>query len=258
MSLAATPLDRAIRAHLTAPEDDARNRAIYATFAAAELFLLLDAEPAGDAVKPQLFPLEQGQFAVAFDTEERLAAFAGQAAYVGLSGRAMAQMLKGQGISLALNLGTEAEHILPPDAFDWLVARAVAPSETPIQPTAFQAPEPDDADLIRILETSLAAAASLAERLVLLRATFADAPPRPALAVGNAAPGAEPALARLITEALAIAGRDPAEIDLAFLTDGPHLDRAIAVGLTVDLPELPAARPPSPPGSDPTRPPKLR
>jgi hypothetical protein len=47
--------------------------------------------------------------------------FAGEAApYASLSGRALSGMLAGQGLGLAVNLGTGAEMLLDPDAVDWL------------------------------------------------------------------------------------------------------------------------------------------
>ena len=98
-----TPIDRAHAAMQAAPEDDAARLRFYERLADAELFLMLTAEPAGDEISPELFEVQDAPFVLAFDLEERLSAFAGRAVpYAALSGRALAGMLAGQGIGLAV------------------------------------------------------------------------------------------------------------------------------------------------------------
>ena len=88
----------------------------YQTLAAAELFLLLEAEAEEDDVVPQAFEVEGRTFVLAFDTEERLAEFAGaEAHYVALSGRAVAEMLAEAGLGLGLNLESGPQAALLPN-----------------------------------------------------------------------------------------------------------------------------------------------
>ena len=59
-----------------------------------ELFLLIEEAEDGAEVRPRVFALEEGRFVLAFDREDRLAAFAeGPAPYAALPGRVLAQRL---------------------------------------------------------------------------------------------------------------------------------------------------------------------
>ncbi|MEM6312391.1 MAG: SseB family protein, partial [Pseudomonadota bacterium] len=119
-----TDLDNAHAAMQAAPDDDTARLRFYERLADTELFLLLAGEPDGDRVEPALFEVENQQFALVFDREERLSQFVGRVApYAGLPGRALAQMLAGQGVGLALNLDVAPSAMLiPAEAVDWLVA----------------------------------------------------------------------------------------------------------------------------------------
>jgi hypothetical protein len=87
-----------------APDDEALRLRFFDRLAGAELFLLLEAEAGGGAITPRTFPVDGTPFVLAFDTEERLAAFSGGIApYAALSGRALAPMLAAEGLGLALN-----------------------------------------------------------------------------------------------------------------------------------------------------------
>ena len=70
------------RAHVAMVAGGAAERLrYYQTMTAAELFLLLEAEAEEDDVVPQAFEVEGRTFVLAFDTEERLAEFAGAEAH---------------------------------------------------------------------------------------------------------------------------------------------------------------------------------
>ncbi|MBQ1203201.1 MAG: SseB family protein, partial [Loktanella sp.] len=98
-----TDIDTAHAAMEAAPEDDSIRLRFYERLADSEVFLMLGAEADGDHITPALFDVEDGQFALIFDREERLADFAGRAVpYAALPGRALVQMLAGQGVGLGL------------------------------------------------------------------------------------------------------------------------------------------------------------
>ena len=71
-----TPLDLAHAAMEAAPEDDAARLRFFERLADSELFILLDKEPEGERISPQVFDTGEGQFVLVFDRQERLAQFA--------------------------------------------------------------------------------------------------------------------------------------------------------------------------------------
>jgi len=256
-----TPLDAAYEA-MAADED--RRLGFYERLADGEMFLLLEEEAQGDTLKPRMFPLEDGPVVLVFDLEERLADFAGGIApYAALPGRAVARMLAGQGIGLGINLGgAPSEMILPPEAVDWLAGMLdTAPEEVEAQPESFHAPKGLPEALLSGLDAKLARAGGLAGAALLAAVTYQGGRRGHLLAFVDAAPGAEDALARAAAEALAFSGIDAGEMDVVFLSgDDPATAAMARVALRFDLPEPVRPEPvqPSAPGTDPSRPPKLR
>ena len=115
-----TELDRAYEGF---ESDDAARLRFFSALADAELYVLLDSEPSGDDISPRLFPVEDTQVVLAFDTQERLAEFAKEAVpYVALPGRIIAQLLSDAGLGLGLNLDVATSStLLPTEALRWLV-----------------------------------------------------------------------------------------------------------------------------------------
>jgi hypothetical protein len=158
-----TPLDRAAAAMAATPGEDAARLAFYDRLAAAELFLLLAAEPEGDSVTPELFEVEGTRYALAFDTEDRLSGFTGRPApYAALSGRTLADLAAAEGLGLGLNLGAASETLLPPEALAWLAETlAAAPAETEARPLRIAPPAGLPETLVTALDARLAATAGL-------------------------------------------------------------------------------------------------
>ncbi|EPX77192.1 SseB family protein [Litoreibacter arenae] len=256
-----TPLDQAHAAMEAAPDDDAARLRFYERMGDAELFLLLESEPDGDQVSPQVFELEDASYVLAFDREERLSDFAeGTAPYVGLSGRVLAQMLAGQNLGLGLNLGVAPSSILiPATAVDWLhETLSHAPIDAADTPTEITAPKGLPDSLITAIDTKLATAAGLAQCAYLAGVTYASGQRAHILAFVGAEPAAEAALARAVNEALVFSGIEAGALDVAFFDSGhPVIGALDAHALRFDLPQpiQPTARPA--PGSDPSKPPKL-
>lgn len=247
-----------------APEDDAARLRYYALLADGELFLLLEEEAEEGRVTPRLFPLEDGPVVLAFDTEDRLAAFTGAPVpYAALPGRVVAQQLAGQGIGIGVNLGgADSAFLVPADAVDWLAETlAHAPVAAEARPVAFHAPGGLPEALLRALDAKLARAGGLAAAAVLAGVEYDDGRRGHMLAFLDAVPAAEGALARAAAEALTFSGIEAGEMDVTFLSAADPAAAAIArAGLRFDLPEPVRAEPPAPaaPGMDPDRPPKLR
>lgn len=257
-----TPIDRAHAAMSAAEGDDGARLRFYERLADAELFLMLAADPEGDQVTPEVFPVEDESFVLAFDTEDRLAAFAGRIVpYAGLSGRALASMLAGQEIGLALNPDVAPSAILvPPQAIAWLAETlGHAPTEVEVRPEELSAPTAVPETLIVALDAKLPAAAGLAKHAWLTAVTYQGGRRGHLMAFVDVVPGAEPSLARAVGEALTFSGLDAGELDVAFFRPSdPVAARLARVGLRFDLPDAEAAAGPQAPGMDPARPPRLR
>lgn len=238
--MTATPLDRAHAAMQADPDNATARMGFYNRLAEAELFLLLKTEPEADRIDPDIFEVEDGRFALVFDTDERLTEFAqGVVPYAALSGRALAAMLSGQGIGLGLNLGVAAsEFLIPTDAVDWLAETlSAAPQETDARPTDIAAPRDIPQALLINIDGKLAAAQGLARFAYLVAVTYEPARPGHLLAFIDATKGAETALSRAVSEALIFSGLEAGEIDVGFFdaTD-PIAARLAKVGLRFDIP----------------------
>lgn len=257
-----TPIDLAHARMQEAPEDDALRLAFYERLADGEVFLLLNGEPEGDSIDPRVFEIDDGRFVLAFDREERLASFAtGPAPYAAMSGRSLVEMIANQGFGIGLNLGeAPSATLLPSMAVDWLHATLAArPAETEESPDALHSPAGLPERLIAALDTKLASAQGLAKLAYLSGVTWKNGRRGHLMTLIDTVPGAEPALARAVGEALIFSGLDAGELDVTFLkSSDPVAARLAKVGLRFDLPEPPATPAPGAPGTDPLRPPKLR
>lgn len=259
-----TPLDTAHDAMQAAPDDDRARLRFYERLADSELFLMLTEEAKDDRVSPELFELPVATYVLVFDREERLSTFAGRAVpYAGLSGRAIAGMLAGQGIGLGLNLEVAPSSILiPPDAVDWLAATlAEAPSEVEERIAEFTRPAGLPEDLLAALDQKLAMTAGLARQAFLVGTVGESGARGHLLAFIDAEDGARAALAKAAGEALTFSGLEAGVMDVGFFAAHDQAAAALARhGLRFDLPE-PAkvsevVRPA--PGSDPEKPPILK
>jgi hypothetical protein len=259
-----TPLDRAHAAMQAAPDADTVRLRFYDRLVEAELFLMLAREAEGDKAEPELFDVGDARFVLVFDTEDRLSGFAGRAVpYVALSGRSIVAMLAGQEIGIALNPEVAPSSILlPPEAVDWLAeTTAQGPSEAEARPEELRAPAAVPDGLLEAIDAKLRTATGLARRGYLAEVLYDTGVRGHLIGFTGAVPGAEPALARAIQEALVFSGLEAAALDVVFLRDSDPVTAQLArVGLRFDLPEpemLPEVER-SAPGSDPMRPPILR
>lgn len=263
--MSGTELDRAHAAMMAAPGDDTARLAFHGRLSEGTLYVLLATEPQGDDLDPALFPVEGASYVLAFDREDRLAAFSGRPApYAELPGRGLAALLAAQGLGLGLNLGAPSETLLAPDALVWLVETlgAETPARAEAVPLAFHPPGDLPDPLARALAATLARAAGLASGAWLAQVDYAGGERGHLLLIADAAPGAEDALARAVSEALTFSGIEAGRLDLAFRrSDDPVVTRIATVGRAFAIPAATSPAPAGaqpPPGSDPNRPPRLR
>ncbi len=278
--MAMTPLDQAHAAMMDDPEDDALRLKFYRRLADTTLFLLLEREPEAEALDPEILEVDNkdtaniDRYALVFDTEERLSAFAASykndaLPYGALPGRVIAQALAGQGVGLAVNLDVAVSSILlPAQALDWLSDTLAAEPEQGEGTLIAIAPPiglPDG--LIEGLEEKLVTAAGLASHAVFVKGTYSDDREGWLLAFVDARPGAEPALARATHEALIFSGTDLASVDVAFFAaNDPICEHLDHVGLRYEFPDPEAGEHDEDgfeeihagPGTDPDSPPILK
>lgn len=261
-----TPLDEAHNAMVQNADSDAQRLRFYERLVSVELFLLLECEPSSDKIKPQVFPVEGGEFVLIFDSEVRLAEFSGQtAAYVAMSGRAIIEMLMAGGaeVGLGINLGVApSSFLMARDGVVWL-SEMLGNSATLMrgQPLAFYAPTGVDADFLAAISAKLAAMTGLAQRAVLVGVEYADGATSTLLAIIAAVEAAEAAIGQSIGEAVSFSASD-ATLDIGFFAAGDGSVAQIeAVGIGIDIPkaELDKVRVPGAgPGTNPDVPPILR
>ncbi len=257
-----TDLDQAHARMNAAPDDDAARLQFYERLADTELFMLLGTEPSDDQIEPELFEVQGTQFALVFDREERLTEFTGRASpYAGLPGRALAGMMAGRGIGLALNLQVAPSAMLiPAEGIDWLFEMLQqGPEAAEAHLTEISQPKGLPEAMISGLDRKLAIAAGLAEHAYLVAATYAGDGKGHVLAFVGAKEGAETALANAASEALQFSGVAAGAMDVLFVkSDDPLTARLEKVGLRFDLPDIATRAAPIALGSDPDKPPRLR
>ena len=147
--------------------DDAQRARMISRLADTELAVALVAEPADDAAEIRMFPLEDGQVALACDSEGRLADFLGcEVAYAAMPGRVLAALLRTEGAGLLVNPGHPSEMLLDAAMLDWLQTALQAAPLVDEARLRLTAPRPDT---LRDL------AEPLAERLGDLRGLIAGA-----------------------------------------------------------------------------------
>ncbi|NNK16490.1 MAG: SseB family protein [Sulfitobacter sp.] len=256
-----TPLDEAHAAMMAAEEDDAARLRFYERIADVELFLLLEAEPDDDQVTPVL--LDAG-YVLVFDRSERLAAYVGDSApYVALSGRAIAGMLEGQDLGMAVNIGVApSEILLPAGAVAWLrdtLANEAGEVEARIERVLPPKGLPET--LIAAIDAKLATATAMAAGAYLVAVEYEGGGRGHLLAFIGAIPRAQDALVRAASEALTFSGIEAGAMDVGFFGPAdPTVEKLAKVGLRFDLPQGEGLQhtPRMPPGSDPSKPPILK
>ena len=258
-----TPLDTAHAAMMAAPEDDSTRLRFYERMADVELFLLLEAEPEGDQISPQVLDVEGAQYLLAFDRAQRLAQYAGAAgAYVALSGRNVAAMLEGQPLGIALNMDVAPSAILLPDtAVAWLrqtLTNEASQVETKIE--SVLPPKGLPEQLITAIDEKLATATGMAANAWLVGVAYEGGGRGHLLAFIDAIPRAQDALVRAASEALTFSGIEAGAMDVGFFNHSdPTVTKLMKVGLRFDLPQMETLQnTPRLPGGDAGSPPILK
>ena len=249
-----TPLDDLCSVPFHLADAPARAR-VLSRLADTELFVALTAEPAGDTAELRSFDLAEGQFALACDSEERLAGFVGgPVAYLALPGRVLAAALADEGQGLLVNPGQPSQLMLDAPTLRWLVwALDARPSMASAESARRLTPPTSDAValLSEPLAQRLGDMIGLVTRLTLVQAEWQDGRSGHALMLQGGAPAHEDAVAKAFAELMAFLPQLPGGVDIGFA------ERDMPAGaLIFEPPEPPPA--PEPPKRDPKAPPRLR
>lgn len=256
-----TPLDAAHAAMFAGQDDDTARLRFYERVADVELYLLLEAEPQDDQISPVLL---NDEYVLVFDRAVRLGAYVGSPApYVALSGRAIAGMLEGQPLGMAINVGVApSEILLPAGAVAWLRdTLAHTPGEVEARIERVLPPKGLPETLIAAIDAKLATATGMAAGAFLVSVDYAGGGRGHLLAFVGAIPRAQDALVRAASEALTFSGIEAGAMDVGFFAPSdPVVAKLAKVGLRFDLPQGEGLQqtPRMPPGSDPSKPPILK
>lgn len=262
-----TPLEAALARMQAAPDDTALRLQFHAELLDTELFVLLADEATGASLRPKIFDFETGRAVLVFDSESRLADFAGEvAAYAALPGRVLVMMLAQADEALSLLVSPDSDHaeLLPPEALSWL-ARTLGETRADESEASAQSfgpvalPEGVLALLVPALERRLRNTPGL-DGVVLAGVRWRGGGAGHVLALGGVNEAVRAPLARAVAEALELSGIEAGALDVIF--PKPAMMAHLAtLGLTLrpaPWVEPTPASPPQAPGTDPNQPPKLR
>ncbi len=255
-----TTLDMAM-AEMQSGEDD--NFGFYERLLESEMFMILEDEVGKDVARPLVLDTSDCAVALIFDTEQRLAEFAGEPVpYLALSGRKMVAMLAEKDIGIGVNLGSVSETVLLPDIINWLAenlgCKDSIEQEKPVEISApFNVPEP----LIKSLDQKLANMSGVVLAAYLVAVEYEAGGKSHMLALVDVTPDAQNGVAEAMSEALLFSGIEAGRLDITFLSaQDASIARFAKVGLAFEIPELILPKAPEilAPGMDPDKPPKLR
>ena len=256
-----TPIDTAYDAMDGAPQDDGLRLRFYERLMEAELFLMLKSEADENSIIPDLFEVDELQFALVFDSAERLSDFAEKIVpYAALSGRNIVKMIKDKGIGLGLNLAVApSSTLLPAEAIEWMASMQTSAQVTQARPTTAYPPANVPEQVITALDTKLAGMAGMADAAYLADIVYEDETRATTLSFVNANVAAQNAIANAIAETVAFSGVEASILDVIFLNSSDSICASLAkLGLRFDLPKAETPNQISIPGSDPNKPPNLR
>lgn len=251
-----TPLDAAWSEAEEAGAPESARLRFYALLLETRLCAPIEEEAVQDApIRPMVFALSEGDFALGFDDDARMAGFfEAPVAYVALPGGALIAALAEAGLGLGLNLGdAPSATLLAPETVRWIAEEAAGETAQATLHGAVEISPPIGAPegLLAALAGKAAELPGLVAEAWLVRLGPADAEARPLSVLFRAAPAA----ARAVEGLAAALGRaaqpfapDGETVSVGALDEGAALlaaARAQGVGLhpapREDAPAKPAA-----------------
>jgi len=224
------------------PENNDARLNYYGVLADTNLFLLLEQEPSNEILEPKFIQLEGKNFALAFDSEESLAEFYGEAAaFAEVTGRVLAKMLLEEKIGLGINLGVyEGELLLPWEIIEWFVnVLDEAPNLVQNTPKKFLRAEAFPEVLFKALQEKLMPAVGLFDEIWICAVEYNEDETSHLICLMGVQNSAQQAIVKSINEVLSFTNIDLGNIDVAhFSYDDEVCTKIREIGIKLEFPKV--------------------
>ena len=225
------------------PENNDARLNYYGVLADANLFLLLEQEPSNEILEPKFIQLEGKNFALAFDSEENLSEFYGEAAaFAQITGRVLAKMLLDEKIGLGINLGvSEGELLLPYSVIEWFVSvLEETPDVLQNSPKKFFSANAFPEIMLKVLQEKLAPAVGLFDEIWICGVEYDDDETSHLICLMGAQKPAEQAMIKSIKEVLSFSDINLGNTDVAqFNYDDEACSIIREIGIKLEFPQVP-------------------
>ena len=237
-----TQLNKAFLEMSQNPENNDARLKYYGVLADTNLFLLLEQEPSNEILDPKFIQLKGNNFALAFDSEEKLSEFYGEtAAFAEVTGRVLAKMLLEEKIGLGINLGiSEGELLLPWEIIEWFVnVLDEAPNLVQITPKKFLRAEAFPEILVKALQEKLMPAVGLFDEIWICAVEYNEDESSHLICLMGAQNSAQQAIVKSINEVLSFTDIDLGNIDVAhFSYDDEVCTKIREIGIKLEFPKV--------------------
>ena len=224
------------------PENNDARLNYYGVLADTNLFLLLEQEPSNEILEPKFIQLEGKNFALAFDSEESLSEFYGEAAaFAEVTGRVLAKMLLEEKIGLGINLGVyEGELLLPWEIIEWFVnVLDEAPNLVQNTPKKFLRAEAFPEILVKALQEKLMPAVGLFDEIWICAVEYNEDETSHLICLMGVQNSAQQAIVKSINEVLSFTNIDLGNIDVAhFSYDDEVCTKIREIGIKLEFPKV--------------------
>ena len=204
--------------------------------------MLLEQEPSNEILEPKFIQLEGKNFALAFDSEESLSEFYGEAAaFAEVTGRVLAKMLLEEKIGLGINLGVyEGELLLPWEIIEWFVnVLDEAPNLVQNTPKKFLRAEAFPEVLFKALQEKLMPAVGLFDEIWICAVEYNEDETSHLICLMGVQNSAQQAIVKSINEVLSFTNIDLGNIDVAhFSYDDEVCTKIREIGIKLEFPKV--------------------
>ncbi len=235
-------LNKAFREMSQDPENNDARLNYYGVLADTDLFLLLEQETSSEILEPKIIQLKENNFALAFDSEENLSEFYGEAAaFAQITGRVLAKMLLEEKIGLGINLGvSEGELLLPYSVIEWFVSVLdETPNLVQTTPKKFLPVKAFPGIIFKALQQKLKPAVGLFDEIWICAVEYNEDETSHLICLMGVQNSVQQAIVKSINEVLSFTDIDLGNIDVAHFSYGDEACIKIReIGIKFEFPEV--------------------